>query len=142
MHLSKKHLNNLTKLADFLEKEVTNKQFDISFYLENNYEHIACNKVVDECGTIGCAIGWATSLFFNEAKKSHNYCDFSREVFGCCTMNMGERLLVAKYMFDGCWSDVRTQKSKAATVKRIREVVRHKGKLTKRQVAYMEKHGI
>jgi hypothetical protein len=45
-------LSRLSKLADFLEEKVPANRFDLG-----------CFREEDQCGTVGCACGWATILF-------------------------------------------------------------------------------
>ena len=45
-------LSRLSTLADFLEEEVPANQFDLGCFRKDN-----------QCGTVGCACGWATILF-------------------------------------------------------------------------------
>lgn len=119
--MKKKHLRNLKKLADFLETEVTDKQFNIETYLSNSGNYINVDIVVSECGTVGCAVGWASSLFYKEALRSWNWTGFQEEVFGCNDYDNG----VGMYMFH-CFQP-RGQGSRKATIKRIRKVVANKG---------------
>jgi hypothetical protein len=44
----------LLRLADFLEKEVPDDQFDMGQW--------ASKEALGECGTAGCALGWATCI--------------------------------------------------------------------------------
>jgi hypothetical protein len=51
--------DNLNKLADFIEKNVSQKQLDMSYCRldeEGNRVHFISQ---DDCGTSGCALGWA-----------------------------------------------------------------------------------
>jgi hypothetical protein len=136
MRLTKTHLSNLSKLADFLETEVTDAQFDISWHLENN-ENVSINPkdVVPECGTVGCAVGWASSLFYDEALKFSCWFKFSQKMFGCAIERNFKNVAVARYMFDGGWDNA--DRTKFSTIRRIREVVKQKGKLTERQIDLM-----
>jgi len=53
--LNKIGAKRLNKLADLLENEVSDKDFDMDvFYNEHN-------KAKTGCGTVGCACGWAAS---------------------------------------------------------------------------------
>lgn len=122
--MNKRHLKNLTKLADFLETEVTDKQFDIGTYLSTvESSYVGVDKIVPECGTVGCAVGWASSLFYKEALRSWTWTDFQKEVFGCDDWDSG----VGEYMFH--YSQPRGQRTRKATIKRIRKVVANRGEL-------------
>lgn len=44
---------NLNKIADFLESNVKDEQFNIKEWREGDY------RSKHDCGTTGCAIGWA-----------------------------------------------------------------------------------
>lgn len=141
MAISKKNIKNLEKLANFLETEITDKQFDIGTILKNrnhNYSSRylpAPNEIMEECGTVGCAIGWSSALFYKHALKYDDWGEFSDSLFG---VNLGHP--VGAYMFSDSWSEVRTQKSRKATIKRIREVIDQKGKLTPKQEGLLIKH--
>ena len=52
------NIENLTKLADFLESEVKDDQFDISEYRRSEFGDVRDFKCIGDCGTIGCALGW------------------------------------------------------------------------------------
>lgn len=151
MGLEKKYLKNLSKLATFLEREVPAKQFNMAYFLRNKKEaknpdypnDINPNQVINECGTTGCALGWASSLFFKESRQFDSWNMFGEAMFG---ISFGDRhhefYDVAAYMFDGEWSEVKYQRTKTATVRRIRDVVKQKGKLTAKQKNLMNKYRI
>lgn len=49
---------NLAKLADYIEKDVTQEMFDMEHYRSNSGS--PCEYIdEDNCGTVGCALGWA-----------------------------------------------------------------------------------
>lgn len=64
-HVAKRRL---LRLADFLEKEVTNHQFDFSTFGNtlNRYTPNGTDALKDAnlCGTSACALGWAPALPF------------------------------------------------------------------------------
>ena len=134
--MNKTNLKNLKKLADFLEKEITDEQFDISSYIEDTTKsgRITVHTEVDFCGAVGCAIGWASCLFYEEAKASPEWSIFARKVFG--THDIYDA--VGIYMFSSKWERVNKEKTRLATIKRIREVVKQKGELTDKQLEKME----
>ena len=68
--MGEKQIPELMKLADFIEHEVEDKQFDMRNYFRGkNYSYRDYNEVgvpvtfLQECGTAACAAGWARVLF-------------------------------------------------------------------------------
>ena len=52
---------NLLKLADYLEKRVTQEQFDMSCYRAELADlcHATDFYSTHDCGSVGCALGWS-----------------------------------------------------------------------------------
>ena len=50
---------NLSKLADYLETEVKQKQFDMDLYRSDEVGRMCDFRSYHDCGTVGCALGWA-----------------------------------------------------------------------------------
>lgn len=133
--LNKRHLKNLEKLANFLEKKVTNKQFKMDDFRQNK-NGVSCEFVSNKsCGTIGCALGWAPFKIpakrghFNNDSVGFKYLDFdlyARLTFGCSVGDCS----AGDYMFSGEWYDNKKQRTRLATVKRIREIITSKGKIS------------
>lgn len=141
--MNKKHLQNLTRLANFLETEITDKQFDIRDFKVNMNEKTwygdfkTCSLEEHECGTVGCAIGWSP-IALNVKKstiKKLDWHDFSEKYFNCNSMDDN----VGQYMFSGDWYYMSRGRSRKATIKRIREVVENKGQLTKKMEKTIDK---
>ena len=71
---------NLLKLADFLENNVTQEMFNMDSY--RMHENGACTQFYSktECGTVGCALGWSPlieGLEFTDAEYNVNSKDYS-----------------------------------------------------------------
>lgn len=134
----KKHLIRLAKLADFLETKITNKQFNMERYrsvVDESYldKLKACEFVSkNDCGTIGCALGWAPMVTPAQKSDFHksmgtyqlNFSTFSRRALG-----LQDHQQEWKYLFDGDWADNKKHKTRLAAVKRIRKLVANGGVL-------------
>lgn len=57
--LPKQTIDNLNKIADFLETAVKDEQFNISVWRGNGLGESTSFRSLHACGTVGCAIGWA-----------------------------------------------------------------------------------
>ena len=59
------HMINLLILADFLETEVKDDMFDLSSYRVKDGRSVYAPKSLkkEDCGSIGCAVGWAGHVF-------------------------------------------------------------------------------
>ncbi len=136
--MEKRYLENLSKLADFLETEVKDHQFDMEHYMLRENGLVAVCEEVPECGTVGCAIGWASSLFFNDAMDSMYWCDFSARVFGSSFFDDD---LTWCFLFDADWAKS-PKSSRKDTINRIRKFIRQGGVLTPYDVRTMEKYNI
>ena len=60
----KMRLDRLTRLADFLEEEVPDKQFTLTSWFYGDFES-------RDCGTAACALGWSTVLFRKEGVRRY-----------------------------------------------------------------------
>lgn len=138
--LNKKHLNNLAKLADFLETQIEDSRFRISHFRQKSSGRI-CNFVKKtDCGSVGCAVGWApwvvktypkdfeADLVFPNGTLDFN--KYARRVFGCSASDDS----IGEYMFGGIWSGHDIGRTRKATIKRIRSVVEAEGILTQKMV--------
>lgn len=54
------HRNRLLKLASILDT-VPRKKFNLEYWISNQSDEQPTTGTVNECGTAGCAIGWAMS---------------------------------------------------------------------------------
>lgn len=117
------NIENLTKLADFLENEVKDEQFDIYAYRKKFGDDYPFFSKSD-CGTVGCALGW---LPFISSDKDVHICSFSGEVdFG----ELSKRVLglyefgpFGQYMFSSKWVNYEQERTREATIRRIRNVI-------------------
>jgi len=82
---------NLVKLAKFILENIKDEQFNMSSFRLNKYYNSVRFKSKEDCGTIGCALGWAPFVEGLEVVKSDYYkgepmyLDFdlySKRVFG------------------------------------------------------------
>lgn len=132
--MEKRHLANLEKLADFLENEITNKQFDISEYRQNN-EQCMYGTHKHYCGTIGCAIGWIPEALDIKVVGNTTYKNLANTYVGCDDDDFN----IGTYMFDSDWSIQSRGFTRKATIKRIREVVQSKGEFTPKMQKAVDK---
>lgn len=91
------NFENLNKLADFLET-LPEEKFDLSQYRKDKKDDVyeAEFKSMTDCGTVGCAIGWAPFIEGLEPKEEEfkhawhapeigkvlDYAGYSERVFG------------------------------------------------------------
>lgn len=86
---------NLLKLANYLELNVTQKMFNMQSYRENSEGDSVTFRSKTDCGTVGCALGYAPLVNGLEAiaeefiigMNHSNYLDFSdycKRVLGIC----------------------------------------------------------
>jgi len=61
--MKQKHINRLLKLANFLEKKIPKRYFDMSMFLGEGEDGRFYRHANISCGTPGCALGWATAIF-------------------------------------------------------------------------------
>ena len=117
------NIENLTKLADFLESEVKDEQFDIYAYRKKFGEDYPFFSKSD-CGSVGCALGW---LPFISSAEDVQVCSRSGEVdFGVLSkrvLGVEEFSLFGQYMFSSRWADNDHEKTREATIRRIRNVI-------------------
>lgn len=147
--MQKKQLERLSKLADFLETEIGNKQFNMEKYRAEQSDNFSDNETnscsfIDKnnCGTIGCALGWGP---FVTRTQNSDFTDnysldwhrFSKRAFGL-DLNNNE----ASYLFSGDWAKSVKGKTRMAAVKRIRAVVSNGGKLSPQQKGVVERLGL
>ena len=131
--MEKKYLDNLTKLADYLEKVITDKQFDISSYRRDSFNDVIEFKNINDCGTIGCALGWAPFVNGLEVVESDyisilenrtlGFNRYSERIFNLSTSDDKYDFLFSSY-----WSDS-PEETRLATVNRIRKFVKQDGEL-------------
>lgn len=50
---------NLKRLADWIEKNITQEQFDMSHYRTDGVGHMVVFRSINDCGTVGCLVGWS-----------------------------------------------------------------------------------
>ena len=97
-----------------------------SFYVyraDNFGEECDFNRSGD-CGTIGCALGW---LPFISSSEDLQVCSRTDEVdFGELSkrvLGLEEFSQFGKYMFSSNWANNEHEKTRTATIKRIRNVI-------------------
>lgn len=136
---NKLELKRLEKLANFLENEIKDEQFDISEYRDDPFysKH--------NCGTVGCALGWCpfvvktkdsdyTKDFFTDIKQSLDFDKYSRRIFGSTMIGSDLKSSLLIYMFSADWSEEayhlpnNRQQTRKGTIRRIREVIKHNRK--------------
>ena len=136
--LEQKYLDNLEILATFLENEVTQEQFDMLQFRSHDDKDVSFLSLKD-CGTVGCALGWAPFVIKTESQDFDNedYLDFSAycyRIFNLCSEE-GDSW---NYCFGGDWRYVEFENTPKGTAKRIREIIASEGDMTKDMIAYMK----
>ena len=134
MHTFKEiHRNRLQKLAQFLEQENVNiaEKFDMEwFYTDDKINFRAAGEIISpnikECGSAGCALGWAATVFPEALKECDTYDELSGWVCGLELSDMGrfsDEEKVWDYMFGSDWADNPIENTPIATAKRIYSVL-------------------
>lgn len=145
MALSKTNLENLSKLAKYLKYKVKASQFDMEvfrgFKNRNNPEAVLRAtdfQSVSNCGTHGCALGWAPFCIPTKASDydqvppniyQRHYTtrlDFHR--YSDRIFKLSQRQWT--YLFGSAWGLDPKSKTKTAAVKRIETLVKSEGRLT------------
>ena len=129
---------NLLKLADFLDT-LPPEKFDMQNYRAKVYRNKIFQPVsfkeVNDCGTVGCALGWGPfvkgleptiyDLFSSKFSNGLLYLDFviyGERVFG---VEVGSANY--EFMFSEQWSQLEEENTPKATSERIRKVVEGRG---------------
>lgn len=115
--LSPEHRDRLAALADLLET-VPDDRFDMSWFHSRlgNGSPEGVAELRDECGTAGCALGWATTLF--PSLGGEGWWDYVNRVFG---LPVSEEAW--SWMFSDWWRDWDNTPRGAAA--RIRHLLEH-----------------
>lgn len=123
-------LANLTKLADFIENEVKDEQFDMSWYrqtFDKKRDRVVLCQFIskNDCGTVGCALGWGPWVvppIFEDFRSGElawdRYCD--NHFFDDHSDDYD-------YLFSSSWTDREPGASRMDAVGRIRHYVKHDG---------------
>jgi len=99
--------DNLIKLAKFILENIKDEQFSMFNYRSDKYGYYVYFKSKNDCGTIGCALGWspfAPGLEVVEGdfqeKGTLNFSKYSKRVFGA---GWG---LVWDFLFNSDWCKI------------------------------------
>ena len=76
---TKQHIKNLKKLKKFILEEITDKQFNMEEY--RNVWVPSYHANFNDCGTVGCALGW-TPFAFPSLNKPFDFDRNSLLLFG------------------------------------------------------------
>jgi len=98
---------NLVKLAKFILSDVSDEQFNMKYFRSDVGDSLKKFKSKEDCGTVGCALGWAPFVEGLEVIESdfdeRNHIIFelySKRVFG---YYCGD---VLNFMFSGYWYEI------------------------------------
>lgn len=165
--MTKRQLDRLQKLHDFVKTNIKPKQFDMRHYraerdgkgeevegvchYEIHLDDIESNDK-HKCGTVGCLMGWAPWVFTKELKRAKllgknretNFNNIARMLFG---IDSGQD--VWKYLFDSEWASnpdnwdtLKPNIQKKEALRRIKHVIENKGRLTTHMYREMRERGI
>lgn len=123
------NIKNLLALADFLETKVRDDQFHLSNYRANQHGLAVAFRSLEDCGTVGCALGWAPFVNDEMSVKPRHFSTslpglpafvdwekYSEEVFG---IRLYSSIFV--HLFSSHWGECPEGGSRMGTVNRIRE---------------------
>jgi len=111
---------NLVKLAKYILSGVTDNQFNMGKYRRDIYGFSKDFVSINDCGTVGCALGWspfvpgleAVETEFNPRNCALIFYKYSSRVF---EINDGE--LCWYFLFDSGWSTI--DNTRKGFVKRV-----------------------
>jgi len=116
--MNKENKKNLVKLAKYILEEVSDEQFDMKWFRSNHIDTGVEFFSKENCGTVGCALGWAPFVKGLEViEDDYDYLDYlnfhiySNRVF---------RGVLGRYwdfLFDGAWFE--SDGSREGFVKRV-----------------------
>lgn len=113
---------NLTKLANFLESEISDKQFNIDHFRSNEEGRGTEFINKNNCGTIGCAVGWSPFVI-DVVESDYDIFDKTLSFGKYCNRTLINTLTDRwVYMFSDEWAKTEFD-SRLDCVKRIRNVV-------------------
>lgn len=112
--------DNLKKLADWLEENVTENRFDMAHFRSNGSGSYAEFISLLDCGTAGCALGWAPFVpGLGSKKRNKNFWNYGAEIF-----DLDSESYEWDYIFSSFWRHF--DNSIEGAINRIREVVNGK----------------
>jgi len=98
--------DNLVKLAKYILSEVSDEQFNMKHFRSDEGDSLKKFYSPNDCGTVGCALGWAPFVKGLEVVDSDIYKNgaldfeiYSKRVFGT------ERVSNWQFLFGGYWSN-------------------------------------
>jgi hypothetical protein len=108
--------DNLTLLADYLEANIQDKDFDMRLFSDGDHSEKAPEGI---CGTVACALGWAPMVIppvedDYDGDAMFDYHTYAERVFNLT----GEQF---HWCFNGSW--VEYQQTAKEAVERIRHLV-------------------
>ena len=136
-YITQEQLENLGKLADYLERLPEDYEgFDMKYYLaigggqEVNIEDLNSgefqyrltvddNNMFTECGTVACAVGHGPSAGIHLSHDDTSWPDYAERVFGAAMNGESFRNEVWDYLFDANWG-YGPEATAADAAKRIR----------------------
>ena len=132
MSLEQFRLDNLSKLADYLESNVKDEQFNMTYFRMDKIDpksgviHDVQYTSSSDCGTIGCALGYGPFVV------EPSLCDYDDGTLSFIKYS-DRNFINAKnelwnYLFSEQWEKL--SPSRLSAVSRIRNVVNTKGEIT------------
>lgn len=109
------NVENLSRLAVFLETEVDQSRFDMAEFSQDEFGE-GLSIGAHECGTVGCAIGWGPEAGFPPLPSEQEWWTYSERVFG---LKVGSPAW--DWCFDADWAQV--DNTPAGAAKRIRYLI-------------------
>lgn len=122
---------NLKKLADWIEINLTEDQFDMKAYRQDDQGTRVGFHSINNCGTVGCLLGWAPfvpglEVIGDELIETHPklfsgnhvlcFESYSQRVF-----NLNSLQCEWDYLFEGRWA--RYQPTLKEAVQRVRTII-------------------
>jgi len=100
---------NLVKLAKYIFTNVADDQFNMSRYRLDNYGFSTYFKSKEDCGTVGCALGWSPFVEGLEAIDS-DYARLSRRLvfhkYSNRIFGVDEEDCQWSFLFNSGWSKI------------------------------------
>ena len=117
--IKKLTIKNLRLLRDYIDTQVTDEQFDMKYFRTNDKKNKGLEYYSkDNCGTVGCALGWAPLVkglepvdsdfdyIIDVEQSSLDFHEYSYRVFPELMASQAYNCYSWQFVFSTEWNDV------------------------------------